>query len=45
MYILRLLFCNCNLALLGNELDKTYKIKYLFKQKLFGINPSSVLQF
>ena len=44
MYILRLLFCNCNLALLGNELDKTYKIKYLFKQKLFGINPSSVLQ-
>ena len=32
------------IILLGNKLDKMYKIKYLFKQKLFGIIPSSVLK-
>ena len=30
--------------LLGNKIDKIYKIKYLFKQKVFAINPSSVLK-
>ena len=28
------------IILLGNKLDKMYKIKYLFKQNLFGIIPS-----
>ena len=28
---------------LGNKLDKIYQIKYLFKQKLFGMNLSSIL--
>ena len=32
------------IILLGNKLDKMYKIKYLFKQKLFRIIPSSVLK-
>ena len=30
--------------LLGNKVDKIYKRKYLFKQKFFGINTSSVLK-
>ena len=25
------------------KVDKIYNVKYLFKQKLFGINPSSVI--
>ena len=30
--------------ILGNKIDKIYKIK-IFKQKLFEINPSLVLQY
>ena len=36
-------FNKCENNLLSNKLDKIYKIKYLFNQKLFRINPSSVL--
>ena len=39
-------FCSKHLwHKLGNKLDKMYKIKYLFKQKLFGINPPLVIQY
>ena len=32
--------------ILGNKIDYiSYKNIYLFKQKLFGIHPSSVLQY
>ena len=31
--------------ILFSKLDKIYKIKHLFMQKLFGINPSSVMQY